>query len=56
MGSSIAVMIFKVPPQWAVFQVDIEHPFEQLGPTDAAWRRGKGCVVRYLVIGVDWRA
>ncbi|OOO01085.1 MAG: hypothetical protein USCGTAYLOR_02706 [Chromatiales bacterium USCg_Taylor] len=46
LGSSIAVMIFKVPPQWAVFQVDIEHPFEQLGPTDAAWHRGKGCVVR----------
>ena len=39
----------------AVFTSDTEHPFEQLGPTDAGYRRGKGCVtvVGSLVNGVD---
>ena len=35
-GSSMAAMIFKAPPQLgAVFDVDVEDPFEQPGPTHA---------------------
>ena len=36
-GSSMAAMIFNVPPQGkgAVFNVDIEHPLQQSSPTDS---------------------
>ncbi len=30
------------------FNVDIKHALEQLGPTEAGWRRGRACVT------VDW--
>ena len=26
------------------FNVDIKHALEQLGPTEAGWRRGRACV------------
>ena len=31
----MAAMIFKGPPQWGQFNIDIEHPFEQPGPAQA---------------------
>ncbi len=35
-GSSITAMIFRGPPhEEAVFNIDIEYPFEQAGPADA---------------------
>jgi len=27
-----------------LFNTDIEHPFQQLSPTEAGWRRGRGCL------------
>jgi hypothetical protein len=40
----MASMIVKGPPQWEPFNIDSEQTFEQLGPTDAGWRRGRECI------------
>jgi hypothetical protein len=42
----MAAMIFKVPAQFGLVDVDIEDPFQQPGPTDARRR-----TLRVSVIG-----